>query len=59
MCVVVVIGDSGNGQCWVGVMDDDGGERKRGLWLVVNVDGIQIKHQCLPMLMKPCILQYY
>jgi len=29
MCVVVVIGDGGDGRHWVSVMDDDGGERKR------------------------------
>jgi len=29
MCMVVVIGDGGDGRHWVGVMDDDGGERKR------------------------------
>jgi len=57
--MVVAIGDGGDGRCWASVMDDDGGERKRGLWLVVNVDGIQIKPWCLPMLMKPCILLYY
>jgi len=59
MCVVAVIGDGGDGRRWVSVVDDDGGERKRGLWLVVNVDGIQIKPQCLAMLMKPCLLLYY
>jgi len=59
MCVVAVIGDGGNGRRWVGVMDDDGGERKRGLWLVVNVDGIQIKPRRLPTLTKPCLLLYY
>jgi len=59
MCVVAAIGDGGDRRCWVGVVDDDGGERKRGLWLVVNVDGIQIKPWCLPTLMKPCLLPYY
>jgi len=59
MCMVAAIGDSGDGRRWVGVVDDDGGERKRGLWLVVNVDGIQIKPRHLPMLMKLCLLLYY
>jgi len=27
-CMVAAIGDSGDGQCYVGVMDDDGGVRK-------------------------------
>ena len=49
----------GDGRRWVGVLDDDGGERKRGLWLVVNIDGIPIKPRRLPTLMKPCLLLYY
>jgi len=59
MCMVAVIGDGGDRRCWVSVVDDDGGERKRGLWLVVNVDGIQIKPWHLLMLMKLCLLLYY
>jgi len=57
--MVVVIGDSGKGQHWVSVMDDDGGVRKRGLWLVVNVDGIQIECWWLPTLMRTNIYNEY
>jgi len=59
MCMVAAIGDGGDGRHWVSVVGDDGVERKRGLWLVVNVDGIQIKPRHLPTLTKLCLLLYY
>jgi len=33
--------------------------RKRGLWLVVNVNGIQIEHQWLPTLTRTNIYNEY